>query len=81
MRARRSRSASRTRDYVTGRRSACSAAAVSRRVTSSSGSPHPANNRSKASKLVMTQRVFERVRRVELALGVEPSHYEPGSKQ
>jgi hypothetical protein len=26
----------------------------------------------------MTQRVFERVRRVELALGVEPSHYEPG---
>jgi hypothetical protein len=28
----------------------------------------------------MTQRVFERVRRVELKLGVEPSHYEPGSK-
>jgi len=26
----------------------------------------------------MTQRVFERVRRVELALNVEPSHYEPG---
>ncbi len=29
-----------------------------------------------ASQRVMTQRVFERVRRVELALGVEPSHYE-----
>jgi glycosyltransferase involved in cell wall biosynthesis len=27
---------------------------------------------------VMTQRVFERVRRVELALGVEPSHHERG---
>ncbi|HEX5594355.1 MAG TPA: glycosyltransferase family 2 protein [Solirubrobacterales bacterium] len=34
-----------------------------------------------ASQRVMTQRVFERVRRVELALGVEPSHYEPGSKR
>jgi glycosyltransferase involved in cell wall biosynthesis len=33
-----------------------------------------------ASQRVMTQRVFERVRRVELKLGVEPSHYEPGSK-
>jgi glycosyltransferase involved in cell wall biosynthesis len=33
-----------------------------------------------ASQRVMTQRVFERVRRIELALGVEPSHYEPGSK-
>jgi glycosyltransferase involved in cell wall biosynthesis len=33
-----------------------------------------------AGQRVMTQRVFERVRRVELALGVEPSHYEPGSK-
>ncbi|HEX2391296.1 MAG TPA: glycosyltransferase family 2 protein [Solirubrobacterales bacterium] len=31
-----------------------------------------------AAQRVMTQRVFERVRRVELALGVEPSHYEPG---
>lgn len=31
-----------------------------------------------ASQRVMTQRVFERVRRVELSLGVEPSHYEPG---
>ena len=28
----------------------------------------------------MTQRVFERVRRVELSLGVEPSHYEPGAR-
>jgi len=26
----------------------------------------------------MTQRVFERVRRVELQLGIEPSHYERG---
>jgi glycosyltransferase involved in cell wall biosynthesis len=32
-----------------------------------------------AGQRVMTQRVFERVRRVELALGVPPSHYEPGS--
>ena len=32
-----------------------------------------------ASQRVMTQRVFERVRRVELALDVDPSHYEPGS--
>ncbi len=31
-----------------------------------------------AGQRVMTQRVFERVRRVELKLGVEPSHYEPG---
>jgi glycosyltransferase involved in cell wall biosynthesis len=29
-----------------------------------------------AGQRVMTQRVFERVRRVELTLGVEPSHYE-----
>ena len=29
-----------------------------------------------AGQRVMTQRVFERVRRVELKLGVEPSHYE-----
>ena len=34
-----------------------------------------------AGQRVMTQRVFERVRRVELALEVEPSHYEPGSRQ
>jgi glycosyltransferase involved in cell wall biosynthesis len=33
-----------------------------------------------ASQRVMTQRVFERVRRVELALEVEPSHYEPGER-
>ena len=26
-------------------------------------------------------RVLERVRRVELHLGVEPSHYEPGAKE
>ena len=30
---------------------------------------------------VMLQRVFERVRRVELELGVEPSHYEPGEER
>lgn len=33
-----------------------------------------------AGQRVMTQRVFERVRRVELAVGVEPSHYERGSQ-
>lgn len=33
-----------------------------------------------AGQRVMSQRVFERVRRVELALGVEPSHYEPGKR-
>jgi glycosyltransferase involved in cell wall biosynthesis len=33
-----------------------------------------------AGQRVMSQRTFERVRRVELALGVEPSHYEPGGK-
>jgi glycosyltransferase involved in cell wall biosynthesis len=32
-----------------------------------------------AGQRVMTQRVFERVRRIELSLGVEPSHYEPGA--
>jgi glycosyltransferase involved in cell wall biosynthesis len=31
-----------------------------------------------AGQRVMTQRIFERVRRVELALGVPPSHYEKG---
>lgn len=31
-----------------------------------------------AGQRVMTQRVFERVRRVELKLGVEPSHYQEG---
>jgi glycosyltransferase involved in cell wall biosynthesis len=30
------------------------------------------------SQRIMTQRVFERVRRIELQLGVPPSHYEPG---
>jgi glycosyltransferase involved in cell wall biosynthesis len=34
-----------------------------------------------AGQRVMTQRVFERVRRVELSLGVEPSHYERGAPQ
>jgi glycosyltransferase involved in cell wall biosynthesis len=33
-----------------------------------------------AGQRVMTQRVFERVRRVELKLGVEPSHYEEGKR-
>ena len=28
---------------------------------------------------MMSQRIFERVRRVELQLGVPPSHYEPGA--
>ncbi len=31
-----------------------------------------------AGQRVMTQRVFERIRRVELVLGVEPSHYDDG---
>jgi glycosyltransferase involved in cell wall biosynthesis len=30
-----------------------------------------------AAQRVMTQKTFERVRRIELQLGVEPSHYEP----
>jgi len=30
---------------------------------------------------IMLQRVFERVRRIELELGVEPSHYEPGGPE
>ena len=34
-----------------------------------------------AGQRVMTQRVYERVRRVELVLGVEPSHYEPGARE
>jgi glycosyltransferase involved in cell wall biosynthesis len=34
-----------------------------------------------AGQRVMTQRVFERVRRVELALGVEPSHYESADER
>ena len=32
-----------------------------------------------AAQRVMTQRTFERVRRIELKLGVGPSHYEPGT--
>ena len=31
-----------------------------------------------AAQRVMTQKTFERVRRIELELGVPPSHYEPG---
>jgi glycosyltransferase involved in cell wall biosynthesis len=34
-----------------------------------------------AAQRVMTQRTFERVRRIELTLGVAPSHYEPGGAQ
>ena len=33
-----------------------------------------------AGSRVLQQRILERVRRVELQLGVEPSHYEPGSQ-
>jgi hypothetical protein len=33
-----------------------------------------------AAQRTMTQRVYERVRRIELQLGVEPSHYEPGKR-
>jgi glycosyltransferase involved in cell wall biosynthesis len=29
---------------------------------------------------IMSQRIFERVRRIELQLGVPPSHYEPGAR-
>jgi hypothetical protein len=28
---------------------------------------------------ILTQRTFERVRRIELQLGIAPSHYEPGA--
>ena len=31
-----------------------------------------------AAQRTLTQRTFERVRRIELQLGIEPSHYEPG---
>jgi glycosyltransferase involved in cell wall biosynthesis len=31
-----------------------------------------------AAQRVMTQKTFERVRRIELQLGIKPSHYEPG---
>jgi hypothetical protein len=30
---------------------------------------------------IMVQRIFERVRRIELALDVPPSHYEPGVRE
>ncbi len=33
-----------------------------------------------AAQRVMTQRTFERVRRIELELGIAPSHYEPGQE-
>ena len=33
-----------------------------------------------AAQRTMTQRTFERVRRIELQLGVAPSHYEPGAR-
>jgi hypothetical protein len=32
-----------------------------------------------AAQRVMTQKTYERVRRIELQLGVSPSHYEPGA--
>jgi glycosyltransferase involved in cell wall biosynthesis len=32
-----------------------------------------------AAQRTLSQRTFERVRRIELALGIAPSHYEPGS--
>jgi glycosyltransferase involved in cell wall biosynthesis len=32
-----------------------------------------------AAQRVMTQKTFERIRRIELELGVAPSHYEPGT--
>jgi hypothetical protein len=34
-----------------------------------------------AGSRVLQQRILERVRRVELQLGVEPSHYEPGERR
>ena len=33
-----------------------------------------------AANRTMIQRTFERTRRIELKLGVEPSHYEPGTE-
>ena len=32
------------------------------------------------SQRIMSQRIFERVRRIELQLEIPPSHYEPGAK-
>jgi len=34
-----------------------------------------------AAQRTLTQRTFERVRRIELALGIGPSHYEPGASR
>jgi hypothetical protein len=34
-----------------------------------------------AGSRVLQQRILERVRRVELQIGVQPSHYEPGSEE
>jgi glycosyltransferase involved in cell wall biosynthesis len=34
-----------------------------------------------AAQRTLSQRTFERVRRIELQLGIEPSHYEPGGPQ
>ena len=34
-----------------------------------------------AAQRVMTQKTYERVRRIELQLGVAPSHYEPGAQR
>jgi hypothetical protein len=31
-----------------------------------------------AAQRTLSQRTFERVRRIELELGIKPSHYEPG---
>ncbi len=33
-----------------------------------------------AGQRIMSQRIFERVRRIELQLGIPPSHYEPGAR-
>ena len=33
-----------------------------------------------AGNRVINQRILERVRRMELKLGIEPSHYEPGAR-
>jgi glycosyltransferase involved in cell wall biosynthesis len=33
-----------------------------------------------AAQRILSQRTFERVRRIELALGIAPSHYEPGAE-
>jgi hypothetical protein len=34
-----------------------------------------------AAQRTLSQRTFERVRRIELALGIPPSHYEPGAER